>query len=310
MGGSIMRAMTSPTPSVPTTDQNASANMSANASANHRDKAKQDVRVFEKHWAGGYYEGDPMDPMASSTYGVLGYMSVLHATYLRCIRPYVTKNSTVLEIGPGRGAWSRTMTHAKELWCLDVMSAEHNGFWEYVGKQHDRERGGAGEGGSTKYVQVSDFSLSSVPDRHFDFFFSFGVFCHIPFAGLTEYMTNLRRKLKPGADAFLMVADYDQYNRAWDNLDQLGAQRPVLEMAKKSRPKWRRFMPGLWWQGERERQNRTPRKDPRNDGDPAHGVWYHAGKGRTCELLRLLGYTVMDEDVGVLPRDPVIWFRA
>ncbi len=265
------------------------------------DKARQDAQVFHTEWAGGYYEGDPLDPMGESTYGALGYLSALHATYLRCIRPYVTQNTVALEIGPGRGAWSRTMAHARELWCLDVMSAEHNEFWKYLGKQ---------PGGNVRYEQVSDFSLSCVPDAHFDYFFSFGVFCHIPFAGLTEYMTNLRRKLKPGAECFLMVADYEKYNAAWDAIDRLGVQRHVLTMAKKSRPKWRRFMPGLWWAGERERQLRTPRKFQSNDGIETHGVWYHAGSKPTANLLRSLDYTVLDEDVGTLTRDPILWFRA
>lgn len=262
------------------------------------DKARQDKAVFHKEWEGGYYEGDPIDPMATSTYGVLGYMSVLHVTYLRCIKPYVRSDTRVIEIGPGRGAWSRTMLNAKELWVADVMSAEHNGFWPYVGK-HDH----------VKYVQVSDFTLKDFPDNHFDFFFSFGVFCHIPVAGHEEYFANLRAKLKPGAQCFLMVADYDKYNAAWQNYESLGCHRPVLEMAKRSRPKWRRWMPSFWWEGEKHRQARTPKKDPKNDGDPTHGVWYHAGTKRTCDTLTKLGYTILDPDTGVLTRDPVIHFQ-
>jgi hypothetical protein len=73
---------------------------------------------FSALWDGGYFEGDPLDPMGRSAYTRLGYMSVLHATYLCCIKPYVHADSTVLEIGAGRGAWARTMLNAKEVVVL------------------------------------------------------------------------------------------------------------------------------------------------------------------------------------------------
>ena len=34
-----------------------------------------------------------------------------------------------------------------------------------------------------RYVEVSDFSCRELPDDHFDFLFSFGVFCHISWEG-------------------------------------------------------------------------------------------------------------------------------
>lgn len=62
---------------------------------------------FKALWRGGYYEGDPLDPVGPSSYGQFGYVSGLYLTYLVCIKPYVGPNTTVLEIGPGRGAWTR-----------------------------------------------------------------------------------------------------------------------------------------------------------------------------------------------------------
>ena len=58
---------------------------------------------FTKVWKGGYFEGDPLDVLSKSTYDQVGYMSVLHATYLRCIKPYINSKTIALEIGPGRG---------------------------------------------------------------------------------------------------------------------------------------------------------------------------------------------------------------
>jgi hypothetical protein len=59
---------------------------------------------FSKIWPGGYFEGDPLDPLSKSSYKSLGWMSVLHATYLRCIKPYINEDTVALEIGAGRGA--------------------------------------------------------------------------------------------------------------------------------------------------------------------------------------------------------------
>lgn len=97
-------------------------------------------------------EGDLLDPAASSGYGDMGYISVLHAVYQVCVRPFVRPDESVLEIGPGRGAWTRTMLAA---------------------------------------VQVSDFHCEDLPASHFDFLFSFGVFCHITPEGQRAYFRNL-----------------------------------------------------------------------------------------------------------------------
>ena len=58
---------------------------------------------------GGYFEGDPLDPNGAGA--IITGMSVLYATTLCCIKPYVNADSMVLEIGAGRGAWTRTTLH-------------------------------------------------------------------------------------------------------------------------------------------------------------------------------------------------------
>jgi hypothetical protein len=97
---------------------------------------KKELESFRDIWHGGFFEGDPLDPMGISIYGILGYMSVIHIIYLYCICPYVIQETSALEIGPGRGAWTRTMLRARDVWCLDALSAQHNRFWEYVDEQN------------------------------------------------------------------------------------------------------------------------------------------------------------------------------
>ena len=51
-----------------------------------------------------------LEVAGASSYGKQGYLSLLHTVYLLAIRPYVHRGRTrVLEIGPGRGAWTKAI---------------------------------------------------------------------------------------------------------------------------------------------------------------------------------------------------------
>ncbi|MEB2313868.1 MAG: methyltransferase domain-containing protein [Polyangiaceae bacterium] len=123
-------------------------------------------------------------------------MSVLHVTYLVCIRPYVVSSSTVLEIGPGRGAWKECFLEAREVWAIDALDGEYNGFNEYVGIRRN-----------VRYLQVRDFEARELPDDYFDYMFSFGAVCHVSFEGMARDAETLFEKLRPGAECFWMIAD-------------------------------------------------------------------------------------------------------
>jgi hypothetical protein len=253
---------------------------------------------FRSIWQGGYFEGDPRSPMSSSSYGVLGYNSVLYTTYLACIKPYVNRESTVLEIGPGRGAWTKCFAalNAKKIWAVDVSPAERTGFWEYVGPS---ER--------ITYVQADDTSLKEIPDGAIDFFFTFGVFCHLPEQMIESYLQSLLPKLKPGAHAMMMVADYDKMNACLDAIDDTG-----LFATLGSSP---RLMPiRLLWRAMFSLTSPTRMVKLRKDDPNAHATdgkarWYHLGVERACAILEGFGYEVIERDLGVNHRDPVIHFR-
>ncbi|HDY88004.1 MAG TPA: hypothetical protein ENH82_07825 [bacterium] len=87
-----------------------------------------EIKQFNGLWKGGYFMGDPFNPVGRSCYEDMGYISIIHAIYQVCIRPYIKNNTTVLEIDQGRGAWTKTMLTAKEIWCRDALSAEYNKF--------------------------------------------------------------------------------------------------------------------------------------------------------------------------------------
>lgn len=247
---------------------------------------REQVDVNMEIWKNGYREGNPLDPLSSSKYNQLGWISSLHATHLACIKPYVGPGSAVLEIGCGGGAWSRALAACapRELWCVDVQTAEDTGFWEYVGR-----------GPGIRHVQVADLSCSLLPDGHFNYFFSFGCFCHLSPLAVREYLTNLAGKLKPGAHGFLMLADYEKFNAA-----QLAHRYSLAHL-----------VPPALQEQARELCSRLPvfLYDVNEDQLPRPGRWYHMGTDAACELLRGLGMEILERDMGINVRDPLIHFR-
>ena len=67
------------------------------------------MKSFSNIWDGGYFEGDSLDPISASSYGVFGYTSMLNVIYQACIKPYVNRSTVALEIGPGRGAFTKAI---------------------------------------------------------------------------------------------------------------------------------------------------------------------------------------------------------
>jgi hypothetical protein len=254
------------------------------------DRLRQELTSFHELWPGGYYEGDPLDPAGASNYGRLGYLSILHAVYLVCIRPYITPETIALEIGPGRGAWTKTMLNAKEVWCLDAKPRESNGIDAYLGSPRN-----------VVYHQVQDFACRELPDNTFDFLFSFGAFCHISWDGTVQYMTNLYSKLRSSANAFVMIADYEHHNRVRENEHRYD----VVSRIRKGGRLWRlqRRLRGL------EHEPSLTFLGPDEDMEPSPGRWYHTGTDRMAALLRDLGYVVVQPDVGLVPRDAIVHFR-
>lgn len=258
----------------------------------------EEIQRFQGLWQGGYYEGDPLNPVTESSYGELGYISVLHAVYQACVRPYIDSETVVVEIGPGRGAWTKTLLPAKEIWCLDAVSAEDNHFWDYVGTEHKEK---------VHYLQAQDFSCRDLPDDYFHFLFSFGVFCHITWEGQCEYYRNLFPKMQAGAMGMVMISDFDKYNAAVRNLNQLRVRRvgpdPILHCLNDAAGyveqfrRGRNSLYGNWVELDKNDHSTTP------------GRWYHAGVQETCEMLESIGWEVLEPDVGLCLRDPIVCFR-
>jgi len=183
------------------------------------------------------------------------------------------------------------MLGAKEIAVLEAVPAEQSRFWEYVGR-HEH----------VKYHQVADLSCSVLPDDHFNFFFTYGCFCHLPPDAIEEYMTNVFAKLRRGTHGFMMVGDFSKYNRAIENLAELGDTRAC---------NGRRFAPVRWlWEAiwKTAPQDNLKPIEARPLDEPNQVSWHDTGIDGACEILQRAGYVILDRDCGVNHRDPVIHF--
>lgn len=250
----------------------------------------KELDSFQKIWKGGYYEGDVLSELSFSTYGRSGFMSILYATYLKCIKPYINDKTIVLEIGPGRGTWTKTMLDAEKIIVIDALSAEHNKFWEYIGEQ-----------AKIDYFQVSDFSCKELPDNFFNYMFSFGCLCHVSYDGIVEYAKNLYPKLKSGCNCFWMIADYDKYNALLEKENDLDLLMQLLKSKRIFRPLYNYYV-------HKRKVNKVKHLDKNENDIPAPGRWYHCGTERCCEMLRSNGYRIIEMDTGTTHRDPIIHF--
>jgi SAM-dependent methyltransferase len=254
-----------------------------------------ELESFRDIWHGGYFVADPEQTLAP--YLMYSMMGHHHVIYLACVKPWITPRTHVLEIGCGRGAWTRLMLRAEEVTCVDALSAEHNAFHAYVGKAPN-----------VHYHQVEDFSLGMVPDESVDYVFSYDALCHVSFAGISAYARSLGRVMMPGAHGFLMVADYRKYNAF---VDSMGSTIALVALLPE-----RRYLgvrrTGAWlirrYAARVARRRGIRHLDLNEDGAPRPGRWYHAGAAETCRVLREVGFTVLDEDMGVDPASPMIHF--
>lgn len=145
--------------------------------------------------------------------------------FSKAVLPYIKSNSIVLELGPGRGSWSRALLkylpHG-ELHTIDFQNAEK---WLEPNKYNNR----------LTCNKVEDNSLSCLKDNYFDFFWSFGVLCHNNIESIKEILRNSLLKMKPGGIAVHQYGD-------WDKLDTYGWKKGKVPVEFKDQ-----LDDKIWW---------------------------------------------------------------
>jgi len=228
-----------------------------------KNKYELEIESFQNIWHGGYFGHN------NSVRNQLGLEHYL--------KTEVEKNLTILEIGCGRGRWSKFIYETlqpKKLQCIDVLSQEHNGFWSFVGNEK-KER--------LEYFQVKNFSLDEIPDNSLDFVFSYDVWCHISSSSQELYLESLYKKCKPGAKLLIMYADPEKYFKSEPN--------------------------NLWFIKEYLPKEKTSNVDDNkkifelaiedSDGEIIEGRWYWIGKQKFLENVLKHNYKILSEDLEI-----------
>ncbi len=141
------------------------------------------------------------------------------------LAPYLKPDTRVLELGPGRGSWSRailSLVTKGELHTVDYIDVSK---WLEPLKY----------GGRLVCHQVVDNSFGEISDKFFDVFWSFGVLCHNNIENIEAILTNARSKMKPGAVAIHQYGD-------WEKLNKYGWEKGRVPITFREKPD-----ADIWW---------------------------------------------------------------
>jgi SAM-dependent methyltransferase len=109
--------------------------------------------------------------------------------------PYVSPGTTIAEIGPGGGRWTRYMLNAKRIYAIDY----HNQLLEELRSRF--------KSANITYIQNNGDDFPGIADMSIDFIFSFGVFVHLDIEIINRYLQNMKRLLKPTSNVVINYSD-------------------------------------------------------------------------------------------------------
>ncbi len=240
------------------------------------DELKEELASFQQYWHGGTSRAK----MGWKESIRVSIFQDLEAIYKTCISPYIASYVTVLEIGADGGFWTQRMLNADRVFCFDVLSFEHTGFFKRIAPEITDSMPIKD---NITYFQVKDFECKELDDYSIDYLFSYDTFCHISYSGAEAYLKNLYPKLKYGSNCFIMIADADKY-------DNQSGRIKLMETAGYNN--FEAFVNDY-------------------DGCPVNGRWYFYGTERFCSLLDKYNYSLVSKDVAIDidKLSPIVHFR-
>ena len=238
----------------------------------NQNKLREEINSFQKLWNGGYRTG------YSEKRGQ------------KRLEDYLRDNlvgNNLLEIGSGGGQWTKFIYELnifQSIQCVDVLSAEHNSFWEYMGEESKKK---------VKYKQNLDFSLDHIENNSIDYVFSYDVFCHISQSGVEAYLKSLNKKCKPGSKLLIMYADPAKYiNSEPENRNHVIQYLPEKKFIYKL-------------------SNNKLIKDALKDsnGKPFPGRWYWVGIKNFLNLAETHNFKIEEQDLNIDYTNPITLLR-
>lgn len=172
--------------------------------------------------------------------------------FFEALLPYIQPDSVVLELGPGRGSWSKAILKYIPYGQLKTVDFQDVEKWLKPEKYQGR----------LSCHQVQDNSFSCIENNTIDFFWSFGVLCHNNVDQIREILSNSLYKMKVGAFA---VHEYAN----WKKLDNYGWKKGKVPTEFKNLPD-----NDIWW--------------PRNDIETMCQIALESGWKIICPDLELV----------------------
>lgn len=111
------------------------------------------------------------------------------------LRPYISPESVILEIGPGGGRWTRYMLDAKQIYAVDY----HQELLDELRSNFSPP--------NIVAIANNGTDFPGVPDKAIDFLFTFGTFVHLDLDIIEAYLGNMRRVLKPESVVVVHYSD-------------------------------------------------------------------------------------------------------
>jgi len=204
------------------------------------------------------------------------------------IEQYLERNMSgkcCLEIGCGGGQWSKFIYNLNvfdKIYCIDVLSAEHNNFWEYVGSDKKDK---------IEYVHVKDFDLDCIPLDCLDYVFSYDVFCHISYSGQTKYLENIYKKCRINCKLLIMYADPKKY--LLSEPEHLYHVKCYLPDKGKNCKTQNELIEACLL--DKDGEQKTPR-------------WYWVGIENFINLCIKYNYKILDKDLNIDKTNPITLF--
>ncbi len=113
----------------------------------------------------------------------------------RYVLAYVRPEDTALEIGPGGGRWPRYLLDFKKLYVVDY----HVELLAELKKNFCKP--------GMEFIKNNGTDFPGIPERSIDYLFSFGTFVHLDAPIIEIYLANMKKILKPGANAVIQYSD-------------------------------------------------------------------------------------------------------
>jgi phospholipid N-methyltransferase len=152
------------------------------------------------------------------------------------LRPLIKPNHNVLELGPGRGSWSRAI--------LKLLGAEGSLTtvdFQDVSKWIDPHSHHA----TITHYQVRATDYACLNNDKYDFFFSFGVLCHNNIENIYRILDESYSKLRGQA---ILVHQYSD----WDKLEKYGWEKGEIPFHFKGKRDAE-----IWWTRNNQKTMQT-----------------------------------------------------